>query len=444
MSRLGRALSARADAVLLTPGGAVSGPDLAAAPSAALAPALAAGVALAMAEPRALLRALAALDGRAAKILLLAPGLAAETALRLVAEAGVAAIVSDTGAPGALSPEAAFGPCGGEAARATAWLLTTSGTTGTPKIVAHSLDGLARTVKPAPAGATPVWGLVYEPTRFAGLQVVLQAVLGGGRLAATRADAPIAEKLAHLAAAGATHVSATPTLWRRILMDPAAAGLAPTHVTLGGEIADDAILRALARRYPAARLRHIYASTEAGVGFSVKDGRAGFPAAWLAEGSEGVALRLAEGRLWIRPPGAPPAPIAHDPGHDAEGFLDTGDRVAVEGDRVRFLGREAAAVNIGGAKVSPEEVEARVNAHPEVALARVSVRPSPITGALLTLAVVPADAGADPADLRRRLAAHCRETLPREARPARIALVPRAELEGEITAAGKLSRGGGA
>jgi len=36
------------------------------------------------------------------------------------------------------------------------------------------------------------------------------------------------------------------------------------QITLGGEIADQAVLDALARRFPGARITHVYASTEAG------------------------------------------------------------------------------------------------------------------------------------------------------------------------------------
>ncbi|GMG84363.1 fatty acid--CoA ligase family protein [Paralimibaculum aggregatum] len=440
--RLGPALAARGDAVLLLPGRDVAGAALAArVPGAALAPALGAGAALCLDDPAELIGALAALDGRAARLLLLAPGLPAAPVSELMAAAGLSALVSRReDLPGAIAPEAAFAEGSAPAPQETDWVLTTSGTTGTPKMVRHRLAGLARTVKPAPEGAAPVWGLVYEPTRFAGMQVVLQALLGGGRLAAAPEGTPISDRLAHFAASGVTHLSATPTLWRRILMDPAAAGLAPGQITLGGEIADDAVLGALARRFPEARIRHIYASTEAGVGFSVRDGRAGFPESYLAGAPGGAALKIRGERLWLRPPGMPPEPIGPGPARDPDGFIDSGDRVAVEDGRVRFLGRQSSAVNIGGAKIQPEEIERLVNAHPEVALARVAVRPSPITGALLTLSVVPVAAPEDPAALRRSLAAYCREHLPREARPAKITIAGPEALDEGITAAGKIVR----
>ena len=47
---------------------------------------------------------------------------------------------------------------------------------------------------------------------------------------------------------------------------------------------------------------------------------------------------------------------------DADGFVDTGDVVARRGDRYLFIGRRGGVINVGGAKVHPEEVEAVLNA----------------------------------------------------------------------------------
>lgn len=59
-------------------------------------------------------------------------------------------------------------------AAATEWILTTSGTTATPKLVSHRFSGLIRTTRrDTERGRQQVWGLLYDFSRFAGLQVVL-------------------------------------------------------------------------------------------------------------------------------------------------------------------------------------------------------------------------------------------------------------------------------
>ena len=69
--------------------------------------------------------------------------------------------------------------------------------------------------------------------------------------------------LVRLGAHGATHVSGTPSHWRRALMSPDARAIAPRYIRLSGEIADQGILNALHSFYPQASVGHAFASTEA-------------------------------------------------------------------------------------------------------------------------------------------------------------------------------------
>lgn len=407
--------SIRADAAVSGACGLLGVADLQGGPPSGIA--AADRVALCLRDPLALVRMLAALDGQVEAVLLLSGGLAPDTVAALTAAAGCTRIVSDRADLAALPP--ATGPRRPEVP--TRWLMTTSGTTGLPKIVPHTLASLSRSTRAA-KGAAPVWGLLYDPTRFAGMQVVLQALIGGGRLVVPT-DGPLPERLARLAAEGVTHLSATPTLWRRILMVPDR-GLELAQITLGGEIADQSTLAALRAAHPQARITHIYASTEAGVGFSVKDGQAGFPAAWLHTPPADVAVDLRDGILWLRPPAA--------------AFIDTGDRAEIVGDRVLFRGRDNGMMNIGGVKVFPETVESVLMTLPEVALAKVSAKASPVTGALV-LAEVQLAAGADPAATRARIIETARAALVREAVPAIIRFVSGFE----TNAAGKIVRSGG-
>ena len=289
--------------------------------------------------------------------------------------------------------------------------LQTSGTTGRPKWVGYEPARLAARIA-AGSGARARWLLSFSAGSFAGMQVVLSAMKGGHDLIAPPAGAGVAE-LADLAAdQGATHISGTPTFWRAFLIALDDRELRPRSITLGGEAADQAILDALGARFPQATLRHIYASTEAGAIFSVSDGRAGFPRAWLETGVNGIALAVSDqGTLVVRNPEA---------SDRAQGTAwDTSDVVELVGDRVLFRGRIDSQVNIGGVKVYPEEVEAFILRLPFVQEARVAARPNPITGSILTAEIVlkPWDGDAEAA-LRAHMGA-----LPRTSRPAAFRFV---------------------
>lgn len=391
-----------------------------------------------------LVQTLMALDGHVAGIVLVSTSAAQEVVETLAATAGATIVVSDRDdLPTALTPQSIFGPARAdgdpeEAHAETVWMITTSGTTGIPKIVPHTLGSLSRSVRRDPFGQALTWGLVYEMTRFAGLQVALQSLIGGGTLVVAPRYAPMAEQIRFLASESVTHLSATPTLWRRLLMAPGLEALPLKQITMGGEIADQGVLDAVGARFPKARLTHIYASTEAGVGFAVNDRKAGFPLSYTDDAPHGVGVRIRDGLLWLRPPGTRVARYVGGQvlDTDDDGFVLTGDQLELTEDRAFFLGRDSGVVNIGGAKVYPERVEHTIAGVPGVGLVAVTARKNPIIGALLVATVVPATPEADRDDLKARILATCRESLEREAMPSRILFADTLE----TNAAGKISR----
>lgn len=407
-------------------------------------------VLLSLHDTGALARTLVALDGGVEGLLLASYSFSPEVIDALARAAGITHVVTDRPellaaepslavALPVLSPEAVRGPAEERAPVATTWLMTTSGTTGVPKIVTHSVASLTRSVRGTRPEALPVWGLLYDMTRFAGMQVGLQAMTGHGTLAAIDRDAALGDQVAEMAAAGVTHLSATPTLWRRLLMAPGVEGLPLRQITLGGEIAEQPVLDAIRARFPKARVTHIYASTEIGVGFAVNDGRAGFPESYLSpEAPAGLAMRVEDGMLWLRPPEAHRTRYLGDNqlDIDAAGYVRSGDQVEIRDGRVHFLGRDSGVVNVGGVKVYPERVEAVLTADPRVSLAQVTAKSSPITGNLLVATIVPADPAADRAALRRELMAHAQAHLEREAVPAMWRFADHLE----TNAAGKIVR----
>jgi len=377
---------------------------------------------------------LAALDGSVRQMLLLPPSLDEGQAAAFSAQAECPAITSRD--PLALPADNVAAP---EVPPVeTRWIIPTSGTTGTPKLVSHTFATLTRSAQmDKQKGAAFRWGLLYDVTRFAGLQVFLQAVCGGSALVFPDTRAEPGAQVEFLAARGCNALSATPTLWRKILMLPESRALRLRHISMGGEIADRRVLEAVAAAWPEARVRHIYASTEAGVGFSVADGLPGFPASFLETPPPGVELRVdAANMLWLRPAVRgqdyvqPDLQIA-----ESDGWIASGDIVKREGGRCLFCGRDNGAINVGGNKVFPQEVEEVIFQVPGVAAAVVAGRANPIMGQLVEAQVV-AGAGVDPAALRAAILSACRERLLRWQVPATVKFVSAIA----TTAAGKAAR----
>jgi acyl-CoA synthetase (AMP-forming)/AMP-acid ligase II len=397
-------------------------------------------VVLAMRDQLANAVALLELDGVARRLVLCTPDLTPEQ-LAGVAAAAEADVVLDSvcakPVPEQLTRRSSHG---------TEWILLTSGTTGVPKLVVHSFDSLAGALPRQPASVKPmVWSTFYDIRRYGGLQIYLRAVLSGSPLVLSNADERTGEFLARAGAAGVTHISGTPSHWRRALMSGDTALIEPEYVRLSGEVADQTILDNLRSAYPDARIAHAFASTEAGVAFDVNDGLAGFPEELVTTSGGAIDMKVQEGTLWIRSGrtaacylGAAAAPLA-----GADGYVDTGDMVELAGGRYFFRGRKGGIINVGGMKVYPEEVESVLNADPRVRMSLVKARRNPLTGSLVVAEVVLTDDArsidAEAAEkVKGELLSACRGTLAAHKVPALLRFVPSLEL----SAAGKLVRPG--
>jgi acyl-coenzyme A synthetase/AMP-(fatty) acid ligase len=397
-------------------------------------------------DPLTAAAALIELDGVARRIVLCPPDFDIRHLASVAGEAEAQAIVAGGKALAAGAGGIELAPYGPLArpiakpaprANATQWVLMTSGTTGIPKMAVHTLATLTSAIRPS---RSQNWATFYDIRRYGGLQIFLRALCGDGSLTLTGADETTDDFLIRCGRAGTTHISGTPSHWRRVLMSRAAGRMNPSYVRLSGEIADAAVLDALAALYPRASIAHAYASTEAGVGFSVEDGKPGFPASLVARADAGVAIRIVDGALRLRSPGAAVGYLASQAASltDEDGFVDTGDLVELRGDRYHFVGRRNGVINIGGAKVHPEEVEAVINMQEGVRNSLVKARKNPITGALVAADIV-LDAGVVPSEgLRDAIIEACRRKLAPHKAPALVRFVPALAM----TAGGKLERHG--
>jgi acyl-coenzyme A synthetase/AMP-(fatty) acid ligase len=401
--------------------------------------------------------ALLALDGVARRVVLCPPDVAAAHMPHITDTAEVDAIISGRDRPIdgisssirliAPQPEDLVPVPADQERVSTEWILFTSGTTGAPKMVVHTLETLAGPVERIlTLGAGGVWSTFYDIRRYGGLQILLRALVGGGTMVLSSPGEQVSDYLSRVATHRVTHISGTPSHWRRALMSPMARELQPRYVRMSGEVADQAIIDKLRSFYPDAAVAHAFASTEAGLAFDVDDGRAGFPAYLVAEDRPTVAIRIQDGSLRVRSNRTALRYLGLNAPRltDAEGFVDTGDVIERSDDRYFFAGRKEGIINVGGQKVHPEEVEAIINQHPEVEMSLVKSRANPITGAIVVAEVVP-KSGARKAEetslseaskLKEELLVMCRDRLPPYKVPASIRIV--AALN--VSVSGKLSR----
>lgn len=227
--------------------------------------------------------------------------------------------------------------------------LFTSGTTGQPKKVVHSLNGLTRFVKNDNKHSHDVWGFAYNPTHIAGLQVFLQALININTIIIlfNKEKEQIFDFIDKYKI---THLSATPTFYRLICSSEKSFTFTK-KITLGGERSSESLYAKINALFPNAKISNIYASTEAGSLLLSKNDLFKIPEEYnkqivISEENELLIHKSLIGNSEI---------IVIDNGYYATG--DIVEWVDKDGGFFRISQRKNELINTGGYKVNPVEIE---------------------------------------------------------------------------------------
>lgn len=126
------------------------------------------------------------------------------------------------------------------------------------------------------------------------------------------------------------------------------------RITYGTETMPQATLDRIRARFPEVELQQTYGLSEVGVlrSQSRPDG-----SLWVRIGGAGFETRVVDGILWIRSEYRMVGYLNAPSGFDEEGWFNTQDKVEVDGEYFRILGRVTDLINVAGQKVYPAEVE---------------------------------------------------------------------------------------
>lgn len=224
----------------------------------------------------------------------------------------------------------------------------TSGTTGQPKKVVHSVKTLTRSVRMGDKYKDQVWGFAYNPTHMAGLQVFFQAFTNLNTLAnvfnTSRLEVYAAIDKYHI-----SHLSATPTFYRLLL--PFEKEYASVQrVTLGGEKSDTRLYESIRKIFPQAKINNVYASTEAGSLFAAKGD------CFMLPQNLSEKFKVIDNELLIHK-----SLLGESDSFKLDGdFYHSGDIIEwVDQSQglFRFCSRKNELINVGGYKVNPGEIE---------------------------------------------------------------------------------------
>ena len=224
----------------------------------------------------------------------------------------------------------------------------TSGTTGQPKEVKHSIKSLSRAVKKDDKFKDNVWGFAYNPTHMAGLQVFFQAFCNENTLINifNKERQYIFNCIREF---NITHISATPTFYRLLLPYEESYG-SVRRITLGGEKSGENLYKSIKQIFPNAKITNVYASTEAGTLFASQGDNFKIPDAIRDK------FKVVEDELFIHK-----SLLGKSASFKLDGeYYASGDLIEWIDKKeglFRFKSRKNELINVGGYKVNPTEVE---------------------------------------------------------------------------------------
>ncbi len=294
-----------------------------------------------------------------------------------------------------------------------------SGSTGKSKGMLHDLTRTLEKFTRARAAFTTLNFLLFD--HFGGFNTLLHTLSNGGTVVATTERDPDSV-CALVEKHGVELLPVSPTFVNMMLL----AGSHERHdlsslrlLTYGTEMMAQSTLDRARAALPHVEFRQTYGLSETGV-LRTKSRDDG--SLFLKVGGEGIDTKVVDGTLWVRSRWAIVGYLnAPDP-FDEDGWLDTQDRVEVEGEYVKFLGRETDIINVGGNKVYPAEVENALMEIPGIEDASVFGQPHPLTGQIVAAHVV-TSADESAKELAKRVRTDLVGRLERFKVPARVEVV---------------------
>lgn len=233
-------------------------------------------------------------------------------------------------------------------------ILFSSGSTGTPKGILHDFTRVAEKFRTQRKPVVAIPFLMLD--HFGGINTILAITSSLGTVVAIR-DRSVAGICAAIEKHRADLLPATPSFLTMLMASKVYRDFdlsSLRRITYGTEVMPQSTLARLREAFPDVELQQTYGLSELGVlrSQSRDDG-----SLWMRIGGTGFQTKVVDDILWIKSDYAMVGYLNAPTAFDSEGWFNTQDRVEVDGDYFRILGRITDVVNVGGQKVYPAEIE---------------------------------------------------------------------------------------
>ncbi len=313
-------------------------------------------------------------------------------------------------------------------------IVFTSGSTGQPKGILHDFEKLLAKFETARRAYRTL--LFLLPDHLGGINTLLSVLANGG--VSVVAENRSVDRVSRAVAEGRVELLPVTPAFLALLLTSNAPALADFSsvrlITYGTDAMHEQTLKGAIAAFPHARFKQTYGLSEVGVLHSESQSAESLA---VKIGGRGFETRVVDGVLHIRSHSSMVGYLNAPSPFDADGWLNTGDAVVVEGDYLRILGRESDLINVGGQKVFPAEVENVILQADNVVDATVAGERHPLMGSVV-VAHVQLREPEDAAALRQRLRRFCLERLSPFKVPVRFVAVDAVQVSDRFKKARRL------
>ena len=293
-----------------------------------------------------------------------------------------------------------------------------SGSTGRPKGILHDLERVARKFVKPRATVVAIPFLMFD--HFGGFNTILAITASLGTVVSV-AERSVAAVCSAIEKYHVTLLPTTPSFLNLLTAARANESFdlsSLRRITYGTEVMPQATLDRLRKAFPQALLQQTYGLSEVGVLASKSRGDGSL---WMRIGGDGFETRVIDGILWIKSEFSMVGYLNAPSNFDAEGWFNTQDKVEVDGDYLRILGRVTDLINVGGQKVYPAEIEEVIMTIPNVVDVAVYGENNGLLGQIIVARVV-LNEPESAASVKSRVRLACKDRLAPYKIPARIVI----------------------
>ena len=178
-------------------------------------------------------------------------------------------------------------------------------------------------------------------------------------------------------------------------------------VTYGTESMPEQTLKAFNKLFPDIKLKQTYGLSELGI---LRSKSRSNDSLWVKVGGEDYETKVVDNILYIKAKTAMLGYLNAPYPFDKNGWFNTQDKVEVDGEWIKILGRTTDIINVGGQKVYPAEVESVLLEMDNINDVSVFSKDNPIMGKIVA-AKINLEQDEPVNILKRRIRKYCKNKL---------------------------------